>query len=217
MKLAMKLIAAPLLTAVVMFVAGQANTVLMTQAVNESQASSNASMEDFKTVANVQQQLGQVHASVYKTVALIASLDDAKVKLLRDDLARQLAGIKRVSAALAEARTADGNLSTAVADVGKQIDTYGKQADSAIDLSSVDPNTGIAAMQGADSTFAALSKIMADIAVRSEAGSQAVILASQQRANYTNLLLAIFGLGVAVAAVVLSWLMQRKLVAELAK
>ena len=217
MKLAMKLIAAPLLTAVVMFVAGQANTLLMTQAVNESQASSNASMEDFKTVANVQQQLGQVHASVYKTVALIASLDDAKVKLFRDDLARQLAGIKRVSAALAEARTADGNLSTAVADVGKQIDTYGKQADSAIDLSSVDPNTGIAAMQGADSTFAALSKIMADIAVRSEAGSQAVILASQQRANRTNLLLALFGLGVAVAAVVLSWLMQRKLVAELAR
>ena len=42
-----------------------------------------ASLEDFKTVASVQQQLGQVHTSVYKTVALIGSLDDAKVKAFR--------------------------------------------------------------------------------------------------------------------------------------
>ena len=217
MKLALKLIAAPLLTAVVMLVAGQANTVLMTQAVKESQASASTSMEDFKTVASVQQQLGQVHSSVYKTVALIGSMDDAKIKAFREDLARQLAGIKRVSGALAEVSMADAELRAAVAEVGQHIDKYAKQADSAIDLSSVDPNTGIAAMQGADSTFAALSKTMAGIVNRSEAGSLAVISASQQRASRTNLLLALLGLGVAAAAVALSWLMQRKLVAELAR
>ena len=217
MKLATKLLAAPLLTALLVLIGGQVNTLLMTQGAEKGQASSKASLEDFKTVASVQQQLGQVHAGVYKTVALIGSLEDAKVKTLREDLARQLAGIKRVSAALADTAASDKELQAAVAEVGKQIDTYAKQADSAIDLSSVDPNTGIAAMQAADATFGNLTKTMTGIVARSESGSEAVILAAQQRSTQINWLVAAFGLIVAAIAVTLSWLMQRKLVAELAR
>lgn len=61
--------------------------------------------------------------------------------------------MKRVSAALAPAGSTDTALVAAVNEVGLQIDKYIKQADSAIDLASVDANTGIAAMQGADATF----------------------------------------------------------------
>ena len=139
MKLGMKLLAAPLLTAVVVLLSGQINVALMGREADKGQASSAASLEDFKTVANVQQQLGQVHTSVYKTVALIGSLDDARIKSFRSDLVKQLDGIKRVSGVLAEAAGADAELRSAVAEIGKQLDTYGKQADSAIDLSSVDP------------------------------------------------------------------------------
>jgi methyl-accepting chemotaxis protein len=217
MKLGMKLLAAPLLTAVVVLLAGQVNTVFMTQASDTGQASSKASLEDFKTVANVQLQVGLVHASVYKTVALIGSLDEPRIKAFREDLAKQIGGIKRTSDALAAAGTADAELRSAIAEVGKQLDKYAKQADAAIDLSSVDPNTGIAAMQGADAAFASLNKIMSEIVARSEAGSLAVIAASQQRSRTTYLLLAALGLLVAGVAVGLSWLMQRKLVAELAR
>jgi methyl-accepting chemotaxis protein len=217
MKLGMKLLAAPLLTAVVVLLSGQINVALMGREADKGQASSAASLEDFKTVANVQQQLGQVHTSVYKTVALIGSLDDARIKSFRSDLVKQLDGIKRVSGVLAEAAGADAELRSAVAEIGKQLDTYGKQADSAIDLSSVDPNTGIAAMLGADSTFAALSKTMANIVARSEAGSQEAMLASQQRSRTTNWLLFAVGFLAAGAAVWLSALMQRKMVGELAR
>ena len=179
MKLGMKLLAAPLLTAVVVMLSGQINVVLMGREADKGQASSAASLDDFKTVANVQQQLGQLHTSVYKTVALIGSLDDAKVKAFRGDLVKQLDGIKRVSGVLAQAPGADDALRNAVAEIDKQLDKYGKQADAAIDLSSVDPNTGIAAMLGADATFADLSKTMSSIVSRSESGSQAAMLASQ--------------------------------------
>ena len=217
MKLGMKLLAAPLLTAVVVLLSGQINTVLMTQAAHTGQESSKASLEDFKTVASVEQQLASVHTSVYRTVALIASLDDPKIKTFREDLARQLAGIKRVSGLLAEGPGADASLRAAVAEVAQHIDKYAKQADSAIDLSSVDPNTGIAAMQGADATFVALSKTMGGIVVRGEAQSLEVIRASQQRSSNINLILGALGLLAAGVAVGLSWLMQRKLVAELAR
>ena len=217
MKLGMKLLAAPLLTAVVVMLSGQINVVLMGREADKGQASSAASLDDFKTVANVQQQLGQLHTSVYKTVALIGSLDDAKVKAFRGDLVKQLDGIKRVSGVLAQAPGADDALRNAVAEIDKQLDKYGKQADAAIDLSSVDPNTGIAAMLGADATFADLSKTMSSIVSRSESGSQAAMLASQQRSRTTNWLLLAVGLAAAGAAVWLSALMQRKIVAELAR
>ena len=217
MKLGMKLLAAPLLTAVLVLLAGQVNTFLMGHEAEKGLSISRASLDDFKTVASVQQQMGQLHTSVYKTVALIDSLDEAKVKAFRADLATQLGGVKRVSAALAPAGSTDTALVAAVNEVGLQIDKYIKQADSAIDLASVDANTGIAAMQGADATFSSLSKTMATILDKSEAGAESVIAASQQRSHYTNWLLAAGGLLLAAVAVALSWLMQRKLVAELAR
>ena len=58
---------------------------------------------------------------------------------------------------------------------------------------------------------------MATILEQSEAGADAVIAASQQRSRYTNWLLAAAGLLLAAMAVWLFWLMQRKLVAELAR
>ena len=207
MKLGMKLLAAPLLTAVAVMLSGQVNVALMGMEADKGQSSSAASLEDFKTVANVQQQLGLVHTSVYKTVALIGSLDDANVKAFRSDLVKQLDGIKRVASALAGgAASTEADRANVVA-IEKQLDQYGKQADSAIDLSSVDPNTGIAAMLGADATFAGVSKTMAEIVSRSESSSQAAIAASQQRSRTTNWILVAVGLLVAGIAVWLSALM----------
>jgi methyl-accepting chemotaxis protein len=217
MKLGVKLLAAPLLTAGAVLLAGQINAALMTREADQGQASSKESLEDFKTVASVQLQLGLVHASVYKTVALIASLDDPKIKAFRTDLGQQLNGIKRTSAILAEGGGVDAETRSAITEVGQQVDKYAKQADAAIDLSSVDPNTGIAAMQGADATFTSLNKTMSTIVAHSEANSHTAIAGSQQRARTTNWLLAALGLLVAGAAVGLSWLTQRKLVAELAR
>lgn len=71
-------------------------------------------------------------------------MDQAKIKAFRQDVAKQLDGIKRVTDTLAGD---DATLKAGIGKIDSQIDQYAKQADSAIDLSSVDPNTGIAAMQ----------------------------------------------------------------------
>ena len=217
MKLGLKLLAAPLLTAVVVLFAGQINSQLMGQETSKGLASSASSLEDFKTIAQVELQLGQVHSSVYKTMTLIGSMDDAKTKAFRTDLAAQLDGIKRVAATLAGTESSNPELQAAVAELGKQIASYGKQTDAAIDLASMDPNTGIAAMQNADATFSNLNKTLSGIVERSEARSHTAIEASQQRSQRTNIGLGALSLLVAGIAVGLSWLVQRKLVKELAR
>ena len=215
MKLALKLLAAPLLTAVVVFSAGQVNAFLLGQEVQANQAVFKAQMEDFQTLSSVQDQLAQLHAGVYRTVALIASMDEPRIKAYRAQLALQLAGVKRTAAAVVDAENHDPALLGAVAQLGKHVDKYASQADAAVDLASVDPNTGIAAMQGADTTFAALAKTMATAVTRVEALSGEVMAASSQRSRKAAWLLGAAGVLCAAVALLLSWLMQRKLTAEL--
>jgi methyl-accepting chemotaxis protein len=217
MKLATKLLAAPLLTAMVVFGAGQINALMASRSADANQATSEAQLEDYRTLASAQEQLAHLHAGVYRTVALIASLDDAKVTAYRADLARQVAGVKRVATTVVEAHGSDDELRASGARLGTQADKYLAQADSAIDLSSVDPNTGIAAMQGADATFAELSASMTAMVKRVEAKAAQSMASAKQQARSVAWLLGALGLLCAVVAVTLSWLMQRKLAAELAR
>ena len=74
MKLGTKLLMAPLLTAAVALTAGEVNAWLMSREARLSRESVLEQNEHFKTLAGTQTQLGQLHASVYRTVALMASL-----------------------------------------------------------------------------------------------------------------------------------------------
>jgi methyl-accepting chemotaxis protein len=217
MKLGMKLLAAPLLTAVAVLLSGQINTFLISQQADKGLASSQTSLEDFKAIANVQDQLGRVHASVYRIVSVIGSMDDAKIKAFRDDLSKQVGGIKLMSSSLLNSASADDELRKAVAEMNKEIDKYAKQADLAVDLSSVDPNTGISAMQNADGTFIALGKTISTVVAQREANSQVGIKASRERSRNINLLMSSLGVLAAGVAVWLSWLMLRRVVAELTR
>jgi methyl-accepting chemotaxis protein len=217
MKLGMKLLAAPLLTAVAVLLTGQINTFLISQQADKGLASSQGSLEEFKAIASVQDQLGRVHASVYRIVSVIGSMDDAKIKAFRDDLVVQIGGIKKVSGSLLNRAGVDEELRKAVDEMIKQIDKYGKQADVAVDLSSVDPNTGISAMQNADATFVSLGKTIGAVVAHGESNSAAAIKASRERSSSINLLMSFLAVLAAGAAVWLSWLMLRKVVAELAR
>ena len=215
MKLGLKLISAPLLTAVVVLSVGQANGWLMGREAVADQAVFKSNLEQFRIITSTQEQIGQVHAGVYRTVALMASLDEAKVKSYRGDLARQVAGVKKVVAGAVKESNADADLRDAVTRSAKQADKYLSQADLAVDLSSVDPNTGIAALQGADASFVELTRTLASMAARIEAQSDAGLAASNARRDTVSATLALLGVLAASLAVTLSWWMQRRMVAEL--
>ena len=216
MKLGMKLLAAPLLTALVLLVSGQINAMLTSQNSHKELESSKASLEDFKTISAAQQKLAQVHTRVYRTISVIGSMDESQIKAIRVDQTQQLQGIKKVVGALV---SADGSteLRSAVTDLNLRIDKYAGQADACIEIAAGDPATGIASMRTADATFVAAAQAMDAIVTRVESVSDASIEASEQRSRTTNRILAALSFLAACVAVGLSWLMQRKIVAELAR
>ena len=217
MKLGLKLLAAPVLTAVVVFSMASLNTALLSrEAVKNSEGFRNG-MESFRTITSVQDQMGQLHAGVYRTVALIGSLDEPKIKAFRESAGNQLDGLKRTLAALSDGSGGDAELAASIKSTTAQIDKYRGQADSAIDLASVDPNTGIAAMQGADETFGALSKSLGGMVARMDQQSSASLDLSAERSRRTSLLLGLLGLAAAAATVGVAWWMQRRVVNELGR
>jgi methyl-accepting chemotaxis protein len=217
MKLGMKLLAAPLLTAAVVLLAGQVNTYLLAAQAEQGLVSSRGSLDNFKTMASANQQMAEVHANVYRTVALIASLDDAKVKSLRAEFSTQLTGVKRVVEAVSTGEEPDAELKQNVDKIQALIDTYTKQSDAAINFAAIDPNTGIVSMQRADATFKELVKVSADVTARIENASDATIARSKSKGRTISIMLTLVALLLGGAAVWVSWLMQKKIVTELAR
>jgi methyl-accepting chemotaxis protein len=217
MKLGMKLLAAPLLTAAVVLLTGQVSNYLLNAQAETSLQSSRSSLENFKTMAASNQQLAEVHANVYRTVAIVASLDDAKIKSIRSDLATQLAGVKRVVESLANGAKDGDHIHADTKAIVTLIDVYAKQADSAINFASIDANTGIAAMQRADASFKDLLKASTATTTHIEEASDASIMASRSTGKTVSLTLTAVALAAGGIAVWLSWMMQVKIVQELAR
>jgi methyl-accepting chemotaxis protein len=215
MKLAAKQLAAPVLTAVLVLSAGQVNSLLMSRLAAANQTALHTQVSELRTLQDAQQQLAHVHTGIYRTVSLIGSMDDDKVQAFRKSTLTQLNGVKRLSANLSDAHPNDAEVVEWIARFGKQIDNYKKQADAAIDLSSVDTNTGVAAMQSADATFTVLAQLSNKVVSKAEEISNANIASAETKARQTGLLLSSLSLLCAAAAVGLSWWLQRSLTADM--
>jgi methyl-accepting chemotaxis protein len=215
MKLGIKLLLAPLLTAIVLLISGQINALLMAREVEAMQGLFSDSLAEVEAITDVQHQLGLLHSGVYRTMGVIGSMDDPKIQAFRAGLAKQLTTIKKQASTLAERPGAAESVKAAVTTVAAQLDKYARQADSAIDLSSVDPNTGIAAMQGADATFQELNRTVSALADSSTQRVQASGQASITQARNTHWVLTLVGVLAAIAAVGLSWWMQKRIVHDL--
>ena len=216
MKLGTKLLAAPLLTAVVLLVTGQVNTYLLNRQAEAGLSSSRGSLDDFKTMSSANQQLAEVHAGVYRTVALVGSMEDAQVKAVRAEFVKQLNGVKQVVEVLTMRQDDDSELKQDGVAMIEKVDTYAKQADAAIKFASMDANTGIAAMQRADLTYKELIKASSATTSHIEARSDEAIAKSMASSQRISLVLALGALAAGGVVVWLSWLTQKKIVKELA-
>ena len=215
MKLGHKLLLAPLLTAVVLLGTAQLNTFLNTRQAATTQEQFTGQIGVFKTISGSQERLAQVHADVYRTVALVASLDEPKIKSARAALAQRMGEVKASLASLAAGANADAELTAITTEAGRLIDSYVKTGDSAIDLATVDPNTGITVMQNADAAYAGMAKTVGEVVAHIEKNANAAAAASAQQSSRTSLTLSLIGLLMAGTAVGVAHMMQRRLVTDI--
>ncbi|WP_439112443.1 methyl-accepting chemotaxis protein [Hydrogenophaga sp.] len=216
MKLGQKLILAPVITALAVLATGQLDSMLLSRAGEASTARFTADINQLQSLTRVQEQIGRMHVDVYRLMTIIGSVDDAKTNAVRADLAQQAASMQAVLGELAASPTADEGLRADIAVSGQQIGEFVKRTDSAIDLASVDPNTGVAAMQTADEAYSKLAQSLSGAAEKMEAATVAAAEAATQTSSRTHWLLTLLSLAVAMGVVAIFWVVLRRVADALA-
>ncbi len=187
MKLGTKLLLAPLMTGLIAMSGAAVNTVLAAREASNTAAAFHANLDALRGIAQAREQMGLLHASVYRNLALMESLDEAAVAGVRRHLKGQVETIVQTAQGAAVPAAETGQLPAQVTQVSQALVAYGKQADNALDMASVDPNTGVAAMQNADASFQLASAAMATIVSEMGKTANQVAAASTQRAQQQSL------------------------------
>jgi methyl-accepting chemotaxis protein len=214
MKLASKMLLPPMAALVVVLAIGLGNTLLSLREVVASNDAGQQRNEVFMTMVSVQTQVGEMHGGVFRTIALIASLDEAKVKSLRAQLKQQIDGLSRTLSALSDMPGTPAETEAIVKSALPLLQAYLNKADGAIDLASVDPNTGVAAMQDAEARYKELATLIGKVVQGMGADQQAAAEAQQATARQRAWIFALVSLLAAGAGMGLLLVNQRKIAAD---
>ena len=216
MKLAHKLTLPPALCAAVAVICVVVFVVAGRQQLARSQANAEAGQAQQQQLAQVRTRLVQARGEVFRTLALMSSMDDAAVAQARKALAQQINGLGQNIEQVGKANAGDATVRDLVAATPPLLQTYLRQWDKAIDLSGTDPNIGIGAMKAAEDTFAGLAKALDAIAARSDALVDERNAADERRAALVMLVLAAVAIGTTLGAIAFGWRLQRRIVGQVA-
>ena len=214
MKLRMKLMLAPAVTGAMLALTLGASIWVLNSYQHQSDGAHKQVLGAFTKVAAVQSQLSDMHTRLYRTVTIAASLDEKTLKSARAQQAAELVTLSAETTKTAEASTDEAVRKDLVAFVA-QVARYQKTSDSAIDLSSVDANTGIAVLQTADGDYKAMNATLAGVIGRVSQRAASVGEKLESSANQAGGALAGVGLLAVIGTLVFSWLTQRRIVANI--
>jgi methyl-accepting chemotaxis protein len=212
MKLRVKLMMAPALAGLMMILTLAAALWVLGAYRDRSEQGHATAVAAFALVAQEQDAMGDLQAGLYRTMTIIGSMDDAAVKAYRAQLARSLGQV--VERARAAARLG-GDAAPAYEQLATAAQKCLKASDSAVDLATVDPNTGVAALQNADLEFKALDTVLTGLNIRAHETDKAQAAELGARAQRDALLLALLGLVAAVLTTGFAWGVQRRILADL--
>ena len=218
MKLGHKLLIAPLLTAVVVLSVAQIDSNLLNSSSQESAAGFKEHMSELSEVATAQMKFNALHVDVYRSMTIIGSMDDAAISAKRKEVTDTIRALgETVDRQIANNPDANSPVRLALEEAKGHLTAYGKSADSAIDLASVDPNTGVAAMQTADTGYLALIENLSK--AEESLAEHATAFAEVQSANANRMhwILSLVSLVAAAVVVFFSGLMLRRVATALDK
>ncbi|CAN5820441.1 methyl-accepting chemotaxis protein [soil metagenome] len=214
MKLRTKLMLAPALTGAMLVLTLGASVVVLNRFKATSETSHEQLLGSTTRVAAVQSQLSESQIHLYRTVTIASSLDDKAIKAARGALAAKMKSLETDTEMAAASSADDGIKSTLKTFIG-QLRKYGSAADSAIDLATVDANTGVAALQTSDADYLAMSKSLDEVLAQVSHRATEVTAQLQRSALLASWLLAALGAVSALAAIAFSWATQRRIVGNI--
>jgi methyl-accepting chemotaxis protein len=199
MKLSGKLMIAPLVAIGFLVALALAGYYALTLQQAAADSFYQGTFSRYESATDTENTVGKVHAGIYRLLNIADSIGADRAAQEAATYKKQLAAAQASFKKLAGGSAEQQKLVLAA---GAKLADYMKAADLAIELGSVDVNTGTAAMQTADQAYVEMAKILGDV-VESER-KMAEHTFESTRASYRNAWITMLLL--AVAAIVVSLL-----------
>ena len=153
MKIWHKIVVAPAVAIVFLMILGAVSYNALTRQHATLQDLVNNRFGSYHLAADSSRTIGEVHAEVYRLFTWIGNLKEDKIKHITAEQIAKIDAVARKISEFGAKPTVDAAEREIAQTIVKKLAKYKKDVDSAIDLSIVDINTGMAAMQTADSDF----------------------------------------------------------------
>ncbi len=219
MKIAYKIFIAPIAAMIFLVGSGVASLIVMGQQAQRLIELGAVTGAGFKSGSAQLIAVGRIHSQVYALIGTMASLDEKAIKASNTKIDRQ---IDEVAADLTKMQQTPILKATALK-VLPILAEYKKAVVAAIDLASMDPNTGVAAMQTASEKYKALNYELSGTTKAIETKTAELIV--QNEAEITKIrwiisvliLVAVFALGLTAVLVARSVTRPLKLAVRIAQ
>ena len=211
MKLRTSLMAAPSAVSLVLLACLVAVLVAMNRYEARVSDTHEADASHLATLSTARQRLSEAHAGLYRTISVIGSMSEAEVQAFRGKLG-ELGRLSR--GAVAEALSASDAQSEAAKAFDKSLASFLKSADTAVDLSSIDPNTGVAAMQSADGDHKAMMAALDTLVAQVQADGKVNLAGLHQSLQVQEMAVAAVGLLACLGAFGFAWAMQKRILQD---
>jgi len=215
----MKLKARILIPAVICLAAtiavGVTGVLAMHQIGRMLEASTEHELAAYSRALRIKGSLGELQAFVYRQVTLAGSLSSDQIKQARATIATQVNAQRQELQALRQAVDQDRGSAEALNATLADMEKYGRMADQAVDLASVDPNTGIASMQTADELFHHNAERLDKVVNGGDAALQAAFSSIGATRTQMAAVDVAVTLAAIVATIVLTLIAMRRIMADI--
>jgi len=212
MKLRTTLMAAPVLACLVLLLCLTGFLLVVQDYEDKTRATYEAGVSRQQKIAEVQHELAEVHVLLYRTIAVIGSMEEPEVKSRRDSLPKVAAEVRQ---SLAQVLSADDAKSDAALGFDQSLKKFIGNADMAIDLSTIDPNTGVAALQTADAEHKALIVQLGKLIELVKHRADADVAELERSLLQKQILIGTVGLLAGLGSFAFAWLMQGRIIRDI--
>ncbi|MDP3672593.1 MAG: methyl-accepting chemotaxis protein [Telluria sp.] len=123
----------------------------------------NTRFGNYQLAANASHEIVEVHSNVYRLFTWLANLKEDKIKQITQEQKARIDAVTSKLAAFGDRPGLEAGERKIAHSVVKKLIKYKNDVDTAIDLSGVDVNTGMSAMQTADSGFQGMVKELEEL------------------------------------------------------
>ena len=151
-----KLLIAPGVAVAFLVVFGITSIVALRQAQTSLDDIYNQHFQNFKSSAHALDTVAAAHANVYRLFTWLSNYNEAKINKAAEEISKSIDGAVAELQSLSGRADLSGEERKLLEDSLGHLAKYRKNVTQAIDLATVDPNTGMSMMQTADAAFVTL-------------------------------------------------------------